>query len=207
MHAHAQTSFESETKQVNPTSLCLLSFRSFYLSRSPRSLQLPFTLPQHGGFVESPQSPRTLRDGQRFGGQASEKVSPLFAALVHSGGANWIPKVSLEGAKSDQLFQHPAWSQATSLLHTFEVRKVLPIKEEAGAPPWAAPLALTLPGGISSCRGCAAGGIVRRRAPWPWLQLPPLAMGPAPALAPFSNLLQLAPPARAPSAARATSYL
>ena len=77
MHAHAQTSFESETKQVNPTSLTLLSFRSFYLSRSPRSLQLPFTLPQHGGFVESPQSPRTLRDGQRFGGQASESVPAL----------------------------------------------------------------------------------------------------------------------------------
>ena len=88
MHAHAETSFEFETKQVNPTSLTLLSFRSFYLSRSPRSLQLPFTLPQHGGFVESPQSPGTLRDGQRFGGQTLEKVSPLFAALVHSGARN-----------------------------------------------------------------------------------------------------------------------
>ena len=105
------------------------------------------------------------------------------------------------------MLQHPAWSQAASRPHTLRFGRSFQSKRKPVPHPGRLPVSSHCQGGISSCRGCAAGGIVRRGAPWPRLQLPPLAVGPAPALAPFSNLLQLATPARAPSAARATSYL
>lgn len=109
------------------------------------------------------------------------KSVPALCCPCALWGANWIPKVSLEGAKSDQLLQHATWSQAASRPHTFEVRKVLPIKEEAGAPPWAAPSALTLPGGHLLLQGLCGRwyrqeggrrGLGCSSLPWPRDRLP-----------------------------------
>lgn len=186
--------FESETKQVNPTSLTLLSFRSFYLSRSPRSLQLPFTLPSTGALWSPPKSQNPAGRSEVYG-QASEEVSPLFAALVHSGG-----RTDTKGK--------PRRQNLTSCFSTLRGARPPPActplrfgrssqsKEEAGAPPWAAPRALTLPGGIPPA-GAVRQVARQEEGAVAWLQLPP-GHGTGTRRPPFPiPWLQLAPPARA----------
>lgn len=86
------------------------------------------------------------------------------------------------------MLQHPAWSQAASRPHTLRFGRSFQSKRKPVPHPGRLPVPSHCQGGISSCRGCAAGGIVRRGAlassgggrrglgcsslPWPWDRLP-----------------------------------